>query len=126
VMLGRIVIVGQIVISLKKLVDIVPCHRLQSRSLTIRGYTLPLCSRCTGILLGYLFFPLLLIMGINVPFWLGLCLNIPMLIDGWTQKKKYRISNNTLRFTTGILSGFGQSIIIVSVSNYIINIVLSA
>jgi uncharacterized membrane protein len=31
-----------------------------------------------------------------------------------------RMSNNKLRVTTGLLSGTGQSIIIVSCSNYII------
>jgi uncharacterized membrane protein len=117
------VIVYQTVIKLLRVFDIVPCHRMKSRSLTIKGYTLPLCARCTGILTGYLFFPVLLVVGWNFPLWMGILLNFPMVIDGWTQKKKYRISNNSLRFTTGIISGFGQSIIIVSVSNFIISLV---
>ncbi|WP_335384426.1 DUF2085 domain-containing protein [Neobacillus drentensis] len=117
---GRIVIVARIVINLMRLLDIVPCHRMKSRSITIKGYTLPLCARCTGIVLGYFFFPFLLIAGLYFSLWLGLLLNVPMVIDGWTQKRKYRISNNILRATTGIMSGFGQSIIIVSGSDYII------
>jgi uncharacterized membrane protein len=71
-------------------------------------------------LVGYLFFPFLLIAGIHLSLRLGLFLNVPMVIDGWTQKRKYRISNNVLRVTTGIMSGFGQSIMIVSGSDYII------
>jgi hypothetical protein len=31
------------------------CHRLPDRSLSIKGYTLPLCARCTGIVIGSLF-----------------------------------------------------------------------
>lgn len=119
-----IAIAGQIVIRLQRVFEIVPCHRMKSRSLTIFGYTLPLCARCTGILAGYLFFPILLIAGWNLPLWLGILLNFPMIIDGWTQKKKYRMSNNTLRFTTGIVCGLGQSIIIVWVSEFIISVVL--
>jgi uncharacterized membrane protein len=124
VMGERIVIVGQIVINLKVLMDIVPCHRMKSRSLTIKGYTLPICARCTGILLGYLFFPLLFVFDLFFPLWLGILLNFPMVVDGWTQKRKVRTSNNVLRLTTGIVSGFGQSIIIVSISQSIISFVL--
>lgn len=122
VMEDLIVTVDQIVIKLKWLMDLVPCHRMKSRSLTIKGYTLPLCARCTGILLGYLFFPILLVVNLNLSLWLGIILNFPMVLDGWTQKKKLRMSNNSLRFTTGIISGFGQSIIIVSISQIIISI----
>ncbi|MDM5328802.1 DUF2085 domain-containing protein [Neobacillus sp. CF12] len=114
----------QIVIKLRWLTDIVPCHRMKSRSLTIKGHTLPLCARCTGILLGYLFFPLFLIFELYIPLWLGIVLNLPMVLDGWTQKRQIRMSNNPLRLTTGIISGFGQSILIVSISQSIISFVL--
>lgn len=117
---GQIVIADRIVINLMRWLDIVPCHRMKSRSITLKGYTLPLCARCTGILAGYLLFPLLLIVGIHFSLLLGLLLNVPMVIDGWTQKRKYRMSNNILRVTTGILSGFGQSIVIVTGSDLII------
>jgi uncharacterized membrane protein len=119
-----IVTADQIVIKLKVLTDIVPCHRMKSRSLTIKGQTLPLCARCTGILLGYLFFPLLFVLELNFPLWLGIALNLPMVLDGWTQKRKLRLSNNPLRLSTGIVSGLGQSIIIVSISQGIISFVL--
>jgi uncharacterized membrane protein len=119
-----IVIVGQIVINFKMLIDIVPCHRMKSRSLIIKGYTLPICARCTGILLGYLFFPFLFVFDLFFPLWLGIVLNFPMVLDGWTQKRAYRMSNNTLRLSTGIVSGLGQSIIIVSLSQSIISILL--
>ncbi|WP_308160654.1 MULTISPECIES: DUF2085 domain-containing protein [unclassified Bacillus (in: firmicutes)] len=121
---GRIVIVDRIVINKMRLLDIIPCHRMKSRSITIKGYTLPLCARCTGILLGYLFFPFLLIAGIHLSLWLGLLLNVPMVLDGWTQKRKYRMSNNVLRVITGIMSGLGQSVLIVSGSDYIISMLV--
>lgn len=124
VMEDQIVTADQIVIKFRRLTDIVPCHRMKSRSLTIKGHTLPLCARCTGILLGYIFFPLLLIVELYFPLWLGIVLNLPMVLDGWTQKKQLRTSNNPLRLTTGIVSGFGQSILIVSISQSIISFVL--
>ncbi|QED50133.1 DUF2085 domain-containing protein [Cytobacillus dafuensis] len=102
----------------------VPCHRKKERCLTIRGYKLPLCARCTGILVGYLFFPILIVFHLQLPIWLGLLLNMPMVLDGWTQKMNYRLSNNLLRLLTGILCGFGQSILIVGISERIISYVL--
>lgn len=124
VMGDQIVTVGQIVTNLKVLTDIVPCHRMKSRSLTIKGYTLPICARCTGILLGYLFFPFLFVFELYFPLWLGIAFNFPMVLDGWTQKRQFRKSNNPLRLITGIVSGLGQSIIIVSISQLIISFVL--
>jgi uncharacterized membrane protein len=120
----QIVIVVRIVIKHMRLLDIVPCHRMKSRSITIKGYTLPLCARCTGILLGYFFFPMLLIAGLHFSLWAGIMLNVPMVIDGWTQKQKYRMSTNTLRLSTGMMSGFGQSILIVTGSELIISALL--
>ncbi|MBS4193190.1 DUF2085 domain-containing protein [Bacillus sp. FJAT-49705] len=102
----------------------VPCHRKKERCLTIRGYTLPLCARCTGILGGYLFFPILIAFHLQLPIWLGLLLNIPMVLDGWTQKMNYRMSNNPLRFSTGIMCGFGQSVLIVGISEGIVSYIL--
>ncbi|USK52724.1 DUF2085 domain-containing protein [Cytobacillus solani] len=54
---------------------------------------------------------------------LGLFLNIPMIIDGLTQKLKFRMSNNGLRFLTGVICGLGQSILIVSISDYIVSLI---
>jgi uncharacterized membrane protein len=115
--------VDRIVIGLEKLTAIVPCHRKKDRSVSIYGRSLPLCARCTGILIGYLLFPFLLIFMLNLPIWLGILLNIPMAADGWTQKMHFRESNNTLRMTTGILCGCGQSILIVSISHWIITLI---
>jgi uncharacterized membrane protein len=95
---------------------------MKSRSITIKGYTLPLCARCTGIFAGYLFFPFIMVLDLNFPLWLGILLNLPMVMDGWTQKKKFRMSNNSLRLSTGIVSGLGQSMIIVNVSQSLISI----
>lgn len=105
-----------------KILDIVPCHRIRERSIVVKGNAFPLCARCTGILLGYLFFPILFFVPLIFPIWIGIILSVPMVIDGWTQKRRYRMSNNTLRMLTGILCGLGQSIIIVGVSLYLIKI----
>lgn len=92
--------------------NFVPCHRKIDRCLHIKGVPMPICARCFSILLGYLFIPLLFLFYIN--FFIGIVLQIPMLIDGFTQLYGKRISNNYLRVITGLMSGFGISICIVS------------
>lgn len=102
----------------------VPCHRKKSRSYVIAGKQFPLCARCTSILLGYLFTPILLILNLNISLLVGILLSIPMVIDGYTQLKGWRKSNNFLRTITGLLSGFGQSVIIVWMVNTIVSLVI--
>jgi len=64
------------------------------------------------MLVGYLFFPIFLIMNLAMPIWIPVAMAIPLLIDGFTQRWKWRKSSNTLRFFTGIVFGVGQSMFI--------------
>lgn len=98
-------------VSLKELVNIVPCHRIPERCLHIKGKPMPICTRCFAILLGYLFVPLMLLFK-GLPLYIPILLSIPMIVDGFTQKWKWRQSNNFLRFCTGLLFGIGQAIFI--------------
>lgn len=103
----------------------VPCHRRPDRSIFIKGKQFPVCARCMAILLGYLFVIPLMIFSIHIPLYIGILLNIPMVLDGYTQLKKWRTSNNTLRIITGLGSGLGMSIIIDSISTLLINTILN-
>ena len=96
---------------MKELIYIVPCHRIPERCLHIKGKLMPICTRCFAILLGYLFVPIMLTFK-DLPLYSAILLSIPMLVDGFTQKWKWRKSNNSLRFITGLLFGIGQSIFI--------------
>jgi uncharacterized membrane protein len=99
----------------------VPCHRMPSRSLVFRGKHLPLCARCTAILVGYLAIPLLLAFHMMLPLSLGVLLQLPMIVDGFTQQWKWRESTNALRVATGLLSGLGQAVIVVTASFLLID-----
>lgn len=83
---------------------------------------MPLCARCTAILAGYATLPLFLFFFSTVPLYIGVILQIPMLIDGITQSLKWRESTNILRVSTGLLSGVGQSVIVVSVAMMIVTV----
>lgn len=103
----------------------VPCHRLESRSIKIFGKQTPICARCSAILFGYLAIPFLFVEHIHISLLIGIVLNLPMIIDGYTQKWKWRKSNNFLRVSTGLLSGFGMSALIVTLAYFLTQILNS-
>lgn len=94
------------------LLSFIPCHRRKDRTIHVFGKPMPLCARCSAILLGYGAVPVFLFCQIEKPLILFLLLSIPMLLDGFTQKWGWRESNNTLRFVTGLGFGVGQALLV--------------
>lgn len=89
-------------------IRLVTCHRRPDRSFFFRGRQFPVCARCTGILLGYLSFPLFLTGVLKLNLLLTILLLVPALIDGFTQAMGWRESNNWLRLFSGLLVGVSQ------------------
>ncbi|WP_326982760.1 DUF2085 domain-containing protein [Chryseobacterium sp. MYb264] len=86
----------------------VDCHRMPSRSFFYKKKQFPVCARCTGIYIGFLFMiPMLWFHQIG--FFVSLLLILPTLVDGLTQAYLNRESNNFLRCVTGVLAGIGMS-----------------
>jgi uncharacterized membrane protein len=82
------------------------CHQLPERSFFIKGYQMPVCARCTGVIIGYLLaVPGFLIFGINSILSIFGC--ICMFTDWSLQTCKIRSSTNKGRLITGILGGYG-------------------
>jgi uncharacterized membrane protein len=81
------------------------CHRIPERSFFYKGKQLPICARCTGILIGYLFGIIYIIFSKKPHLLFELLLLIPIAIDGLGQLHGYWTSNNTRRLLTGILAG---------------------
>ena len=93
------------------------CHKRPERTFKIRNYYFPLCARCTGIYTGifslfileyffYLQFNITIIL-------LAILMVIPTFLDGTTQFFNLRVSNNPLRFLTGLMAGIGIGILII-------------
>lgn len=78
------------------------CHQLPERSFSLRNRQIPLCARCTGILIGAVLVPLYV-----VDLRIASLLIALMLVDGITQALKFRTSRNWIRFLTGL--GFAIS-----------------
>ena len=99
------------------------CHQLASR--TFFDGKMPLCSRCTGIYIGMVigFICYLLFCRFKTFDKISLVLVaitglVPILLDGGSQYLGFRLSNNLLRYSTGILFGAFILIFILSFSIY--------
>lgn len=107
-------------------IKIVICHRIPERTIHIKGRPLPLCARCTGILIGALWAMLYLLFSwTNVGFFgflVGIILILPGVIDGFTQLFEYRVSNNLLRIVTGLLMGVGEVLIAKALAEFVVTI----
>ncbi|MGA9174239.1 MAG: DUF2085 domain-containing protein [Thermoactinomyces sp.] len=101
----------------------VPCHRRPDRCLRIKGKPMPICARCFSILLGYWLIPVFFFLPVRLPWYLGVLSQIPMLVDGFTQKWGWRESNNLLRVITGLLSGSGLALLAVAGTQFLVEAV---
>ena len=91
------------------------CHQRPDRSFFVRGHQFPLCSRCTGFVVGSVLYvvysllcPVFYSYGLLV---VGVVSQIPYIVDGTTQFLGLRESNNVLRFVTGFVGGVGLVIL---------------
>ncbi|MDN4492741.1 DUF2085 domain-containing protein [Ureibacillus aquaedulcis] len=106
---------------MREFIELIPCHRLPERCLYINGEPMPLCTRCFSMLLGYILMPFALLASVSIPLWIPIAMVIPLLMDGFTQRWKWRTSNNFIRFVTGLLFGIGQSLLISTIVWQIVN-----
>lgn len=81
------------------------CHQRTDRSFFYKGYQFPMCARCTGVMVGYLFaIPAYFIYTLNISTYI--VLSAVMFVDWYIQYLKIRTSTNVRRFISGTLGGF--------------------
>lgn len=83
------------------------CHQMPERSFHIKGYTFPVCARCTGVFFGQLLAVVLRISGAACPWYIAAGLLALMGLDWLIQRLKIRESTNIRRLVTGLCGGFG-------------------
>lgn len=88
-------------------IQFVSCHKMPERSFFYKGKQFPFCSRCTGIYIGYLTFPLFSLGIIYLNIWWTILLILPSTIDGLLQAYTKWESNNILRVIVGTIKGVG-------------------
>ena len=98
------------------------CHQREDRSFKIKGWQFPICSRCTGILVGQLLGILIYIFHFRIPIYISCIFLIIMFLDWYIQYKKIKESTNIRRFITGTLAGIAQINIMYQFIIFIINV----
>ncbi|NLK95541.1 MAG: DUF2085 domain-containing protein [Clostridiales bacterium] len=83
------------------------CHQMSERSLFIRGYQMPVCARCTGIIFGEIISFILFMFNYRLNYALSLLMLLPMVADGLIQYFTKYLSNNIKRLFTGFIFGIG-------------------
>lgn len=81
------------------------CHTRDDRSFHIGNTKFPICSRCTGELIG-IFIAIFIFRFIQLEISILILLMLPLIIDGFLQLLTKYNSNNILRLITGILFGY--------------------
>jgi uncharacterized membrane protein len=98
------------------------CHQLKERSFHFRGKQMFVCSRCFGIIVGYIIIsPVFYFLKLNLGFY-SILLLIPLIIDGSIQHFKILTSTNIRRLITGLLGGIGLGLFIINLILYIIKL----
>ena len=87
------------------------CHRRPERSFFVRGYQMPVCARCEGELIGMIA-ALIAIWFIRPVWWTMVIIMVPMILDGLIQAFTEYESTNWRRLVTGILFGFGITMLV--------------
>jgi uncharacterized membrane protein len=83
------------------------CHQLPERSFFYKEYQFPVCSRCTGIILGEIIYLCFFKFSFKITKGISFLLMLPLMIDGTVQYTTKYISNNRRRLITGWLYGIG-------------------
>lgn len=90
------------------------CHRRPERSFFVKGYQMPVCARCEGELIGIMA-AVIAVWFLRPPYWLMAVIMLPMIADGLIQGLTKYESNNWRRLITGMLFGFGITMIMLKV-----------
>lgn len=99
------------------------CHQRSDRSFFVKGYQLPICARCTGVLMGYvLALPIILFLKSSIWIYISIPFCVIMFSDWYIQFLRIKESTNLRRFITGILGGIGIILIFALIIIKIINI----
>lgn len=97
------------------------CHSIPERCFIYNNRYLPICARCTGILIGGIVSLLIFnIFNIYLSYQMSFILATPMIIDGGLQYLNYTSSKNNRRFVTGFLFGIGALIFSRNIAHFIL------
>lgn len=88
------------------------CNLSPVRAPRIGAYAFPLCWRCTGLVIGFTLFQLLVQRyALQHHFRLGAALTVPCAVGGLLQRLNHADASNAGRFVLGFLAGMGFAVL---------------
>lgn len=90
--------------------EVFGCHQMPERSFFINGYQFPVCARCTGAILAAIIASIVF-MKRRLPISVCIALSSVMLFDWGIQYLNIKESTNTRRLVTGLIGGFGYTML---------------
>lgn len=85
------------------------CHQRADRSFFIGRWQMPVCARCTGVLIGHIIGTAL--WKKHISSWAAVCCCEVMFADWLLQRLEIKESSNPRRLVTGIIGGFGTAVL---------------
>ena len=90
------------------------CHGNPDRCLTVMGWQMPICARCTGLVAGNVAGALAFITLGSPTVLIAIACLLPMIADGSAQALTQYRSTPFRRLSSGLLGGFGQLTLILA------------
>ena len=97
-------------IKMMKIGEVFGCHQKPERSFFVKGFQFPICARCTGVIIAAVIATVVFFF-IRLPIWLCALMSSIMLLDWGLQYLKIKESTNTRRLITGLIGGFGYTML---------------
>ena len=100
------------------------CHQRENRCFKYKNYTFPICSRCVGLIIGFIFTLLHIINDIYLNLSIAIIFISIMFFDWIIQFVNIKESTNIRRLITGLIGGTGLTYlyyyIIIYIKNFLV------
>lgn len=96
------------------------CHQIPERSFFIKGYQMPICSRCLGVYISSLF-AIIYFFKRKTHYFSSFIMSFIMFFDWFIQFLNIKKSTNLRRLITGLIGGFGFTILNLKFLKFILN-----
>ena len=96
------------------------CHQMPERSFFIKGYQMPVCARCVGVFISSII-AIFIFFKKKISFISSFLMSAVMVIDWLLQFFKIKQSTNIRRLITGLIGGFGWTMLNLKFFKWLLN-----
>lgn len=101
------------------------CHQIPARSFHINKHQLPICARCTGVLVGNIL-AYVVFLSYSLPLRFCIIGCAVMFIDWFIQYLNICVSTNIRRLITGIIGGYSLTTLYCIAIKYVVQLIVKS